>query len=209
MAIQDGSILQMAFSYVGPYTSLIQNVFHFRVDTSAPTAESLCMVAGLNAIDDLYSEIDQFLDDGCSGFFMRLDELEWNAVAGRWDVFRNLGEAGVTSVSPAETGEPLPPGVSALLQAVPIYRKHSGFKYLGGFTETYNNAQGKVHASLVSGVLAFGIELYTHAWTVESGVATMQYVILDRSGPYHYEPYAVIAKSAWSYQRRRKQLVGL
>lgn len=209
MTVPIGTWLQTTVSFYPETSGVAQNVFHWKVSGSAPPAEGLVLTALSTALTAFYAEFEAFWADTMVSPLVTVDVIDWNAIEGAWRIQYHLGDFNLTTIAGTLVDDPLPAGVSLLVSFVPIYRNHTGKKYIAGFTEYDNDTQGTPGTGLIAAAALAAAQLIAHDWTIESGLSTLAYTILDRTlGEFNYMPIAGIIRNNWSYQRRRKEGVG-
>jgi len=209
MSVADGTIVQAKISYTLPASSICQNIYHFRVDAASPAAEAFVINGVDLALTDFWNNVEAYIDTEINSPEVNVDSMQFNAVTGRWETLYHIGDFFASDIIGVGATDSLAPAVAGMVQMVPIYRKHSGYKYIGGFQEQGSDPDGTPSSLVIAALLAMATDMKDNTYVVEAGVSTLQYVILDRSGPYHYEPVVGVIRNSWSYQRRRKFLKGV
>lgn len=207
MSVQDNAVLQITSSYHTLRSSVIQNVWHMRVEATAPASESLVEIACETFLENVFNNIEVHLTADIPALDFAVDEMQWNALAGRWDILRRIAEDTVSGFVPSGATDAMPAGVAALIEFLPVYRRNRGYKYLSGFCEGDNQLQGQINATLTTALANLSLDVMGE-YTIETGVSSMFYVILNRSLGVMNDPNAAVIKGDWAYQRRRKYLVG-
>lgn len=209
MPVADGAVLQVTVEYEAVNSSIIQNVYHFLVEASSPASEALVEVACELAMTTMYDEIDTYVHYQCTSPMMRVDELAFNAIKNQWEIYRRIAEDELGGVVWGATGELLPPGLAALVQFIPIFRKHVGYKYIGGLTESVNDSVGTPASALTAALVNYSLWSLNQEWDIETGFSTMQPIILNRTHELWNFPLAAYIPNQWAYQRRRRANRGL
>lgn len=209
MTVPIGSWIQATASFYPVSSGVHQNTFHFLLEGTAPPADALVLLAVKAALTAFYSPFETQWQPAMVNPLVMVDIIDWNAIEAAWRIQYHLGDLVLDDLLGTAAEHALPAGTSLLLNFIPIYRNHTGKKYVGGFTETQNDADGTPSTVL----MAYGIDaidaLLAVDFVVETGVSTLHNVILDRTlGEFHYEPIAGVIRNNWSYQRRRKSGVG-
>jgi hypothetical protein len=208
MSMPVDSHFQLTWVSGMPYSSQIINTWHFRVGGTAPVSETL-LVAEMEAhFSSIYSNIEAACSDTMVEPIVSCDRIEWNDIDQRWQIQYHLGDWGDAAFGPVSAGDPLPAGVAAVLDFIPLYRNHQGRKYFAGFTELSNTDEGLLDNGLVVSLLNLAADVLGVQFALETGVSYAEYVILDRKHEFEYVPISAFARGQWGYQRRRKSGYG-
>lgn len=209
MTVPIGTWFQTTVSFYPPSSGVAQNVFHWKLAGTSAPAEALVLTALSTALTAFYAHFEPFWLTEMASPLVSVDVIDWNVIDQQWQIQYHFGDFNLTTIAGTLSDDPLPAGASLLIGLVPIYRNHSGKKYLAGFSEANNDVFGTPSNGLITAATASCAELIAHDWTVETGLSTISYTILDRTlGEFNYMPIAGIIRNNWSYQRRRKSGVG-
>lgn len=207
MTVPVNAILQVAFMASYPESSVLQNVWHLKLEGSAPAAEGLVQGAVELFLETVYANLESFWTADLVTPWYTIDEMAFSGVTDRWYVYRRIAEGLVGGLVGTSVADILPAGVAPYVEFLPVYRRHRGYKYLFGITEAANDPDGTPSSALVSALAAFAVDALAE-YTVETGVSVLYYVIPVTDAGLHNIPNAAIVRNTWGYQRRRKKGVG-
>lgn len=201
----NGEKFQATVSYELEGGSQLQNVYHFLLYGSAgnTATDADLILAITNRLASLYMNFDTYVCDGISTPVVFIDEIQWEGT--KWGIFRHVGASVLTGVVADAALDPLPAGCSALMTLYPLYAKHAGKKYFGGFDYFVLDTDGSYISGLVN-ALTTGSTLLLAGFPVTASPANLaaKYIILNRSLDVYNTPTSAVIDANPAYQRRRK-----
>ena len=181
------------------------NVYYLRAPFEITDSDATIMAAIADYFDDAYSELATNISNLVTEIDIKIDEVEW--VGGVLEVTRNLGTVPWSmTTSPSAAGDPLPPGVAALVKFLTGVGKTYGRKFIGMICEAAQ-ASGIITSGLQSqlasyaGVILAGISGILTGGDLDAGVMSVKI-----HGFQEYNNYDV--SDVVAYQRRRRQGTG-
>lgn len=129
MAIQDGDVLKAVLEFVLADGVIVQNVLHWIADFLAPQTEVDVLTAAGTYAEDLYSEIDAYIDQAVVVNPMTLHIVVWDGIEGEWVTERLVGST-VPSITFTGATDPLPNQCSPVLIGNTVRPKSRGRKFL-------------------------------------------------------------------------------
>lgn len=202
MALSVSDFLRVVLSMATAEGNLIQNVFAVTPTSTGTGLDEADVISDLTDwVDDMMANVGAYVKSTTDPVETRI--YKWDSVNDDWD------EVGTGSpvFTTGDTGQRLPSGVAALINARTTDPDVSGKKYLGGFTEVAWD-DGNWVAAFLTALANFAAD-----WGAEfTGAATgadFQPVIwspTNQTGYIMSEVYTVPTVAA--YQRRRKPGVG-
>lgn len=205
--VQAGDLVRTSLQYAHPVASLIENVYHWYIDgTGTATAQ------------DLVDTIEDVLDVAFSNLWPMYHEdttfvqglsnlLAWAAT--KWI---NIGDlpsiTAFTHFLPVDAANPLPPANAALVRFTTDSPKREGKKFFAPFSETYNDDDSHLTATLMSALADAALLLVGINEPIPNSTLTLSHVVLSPTQDLYNYPDAVIVRARWGVQRRRKEFVG-
>ncbi len=205
MSVQDGDILKAVLEFVLADGTIIQNIVHWVAEFITPQSEVDVLSAAKQYGEDLYDEIDTWVDLNVVVNPMTLHELEWDAVEGLWVVDRLIG---ITTPSITFTGatDPLPHQCSAVLVGNTARPKSRGRKFLPPFLDLAADGSDWVSAVLTGLGLALNHYLADEVVTASNDLSPG----VPRTAANEFLPFGTgIVNSIVGTQRRRKPGIGM
>lgn len=157
-----------------------------------------------NEMSTAYSLLTTHLTNTATPVDVKVDEVAF--VGGVEKVIRNVGTVPFTPTSPpAAAGEPLPPGVAALVKFLTGIGKTYGRKFIGMFAEGAQS-DGVLVAGVLTALEAFAAVLLSTISGTTSG--TLQPGVMSKPNA-AFVPFTVYdVASQMAYQRRRRPGTG-
>lgn len=207
MAIVEGDKLKLTASFSLPYSSAIQNVYHFAVDGTDPVTDSQVLDAAQSFLVRVYNALDAYQTPYMEYLGFGLDVIQF--VTDHWETFYHLGSylTALAGWTPVDQGNPLPPGVSGMAALPSIYPRRTGRKYFDGFTESDNTANQEESSNVIVAIAAAGGESIDPEQIGATDTFLVPVILHSTADLYNLPLYSV-ATPRWAYQRRRKRFVG-
>lgn len=202
MTISDGTVLRVAVSMLFTDGNLAMNVFNAVITgAGAPWDEDDVVSDALDWIDTIYANLTSSVGSTLDG--SEITVYEYDPIDDDWD---EVGTIAFTW-NPSSGSDPLPRGVSALINARTIDPDVSGKKYFAGLTEAACT-DGSWVAGVLTTLAAVAVDWYT-GFTGTLTTATWAPVIWSvvAKTPYVMTG-AVTIPTEPAYQRRRKRGIG-
>lgn len=205
MTVADNTVLRAVFELLFPDYRVAQMVFHFLSDFTSPQSDAAVEAAIESYVDDVVTEVDDDIKSTCTVAPGDVNEMEWNAGEGLWEVARFVGVI-EPSITFAETTEMLPHAVCPVLVANTARPKTRGRKSIPGFCEA-DNDMGDVSAAALSH-LATALAVYLADETISAGNDLIVGVASTITGSFW--PFSDgHVDGLFGSQRRRKAGVGI
>lgn len=134
MSVLDGEVIKAVLEFVLADGVIIQNVLHFLATFLTTQTDADVLDACEQYGEDLYSEIDAYIDQNVSVNPMTVHVVVWDGVEGEWVTDRLVGLADPTIVFTGAT-DPLPNQNSAVLVGNTARPKSRGRKFMAPFVE--------------------------------------------------------------------------
>lgn len=204
MPVGDTDIVRCVLSGTTVHGDEFKNVFTWKA-TKVSLGDWSDSDAGTFLTDAIEAVFAEVLDEIKSTVsFDTVDLYKW--VAPDWDYLTTK----TPSITPIGAADVTPPGVAALMTAYTDLNKVFGRKFLYGFMETVMTGGVLTAGALTALAAAAGV--YIASW--QSGtMGPLDYFVpgVYSTKAIDFEPFNGIAvvKDALSYQRRRKQGVGV
>jgi len=205
MTVPVGAIIRASARWHNYNGDDVVNVFYFRGDFTSAQDEQDVFDAVDAYLTSVYTEFDGYIDNNAVPYDLKVDVVEFTG--GKWKVTQNVlqGSWGAT-LTPAETGDVLPPQTAALVKLETGLGKHQGSKYFGMFGESQNSANGGLTTTLLNALLDGAVKLLTAY--VFGGTEELQAVVLDTVTGVVRDVIGVSCSYNWSGQRRRRPGTG-
>jgi hypothetical protein len=147
MTVQDNDVLRAVMEVALEDGSIAQNVYTFFADLAASQSDLTVLNAIETYMEDAYSNMSSYLPNTMTQRVCWVDEIEWNATTGLWEVTRKVGYFTPT-IGFNDANEPLP-NQSAPIAVFPTFRpKTRGRKFVFPFAEDAQDATFLVAAAL-------------------------------------------------------------
>lgn len=205
--VSPGDIVRATVRLAHPYTSAIENVWHFYVDgTGVADGDDV-----LTAVDDflryVYATVDAFMHDDTTLESVIVNTLGF--VVDHWTTLTHLGQFfTITDFAPAYDAELLPAATSFMLRYQTYLAGTEGRKYLAPFTE-YSNVDDQIASGLTDlGALVL-INTLLYEGDIPNSTLTLSNIVLNATQElYNYADVGAF-RNRWNYQRRRRDSVGI
>lgn len=200
MAIQDGAILRASARWNDIQSSDIVNVWWFRCDFTSPQSETVVADAIDTVISNAFIPFDNNLSLAQTPVDLKIDRVEH--INGEWKTIQNVSfSSWGSTIVPADSGHYLPPGVSIVGFLKTGIGKHTGRRFLGGFTESTNDAGGNAGSTTITNVIS-GLATLIIPHVITTG-NTLVSVVADQLAGIVRDIVEVSAQAGFGYQRRR------
>lgn len=180
------------------------NVHYYRCTTASTQTDASLLADFEDELGTIYSNMNAQFTNTADPLDVKVDIVEF--VGGKETIIRNLGTIPLTTNTvPGATGEPLPPGVAALVKLLTGIGKTYGRKFLGMLTESAQNSgvlnAGTITAlEVVAAAILNGIT-FSASGDAESGVMSKRSTQFEAFTAYDIG-------SQMAYQRRRRPGTG-
>ncbi len=135
MSVNDGDILKAVLEFVLADGTIIQNIVHWVAEFVTPQSEVDVLSAAKQYGEDLYGDIDTWVDQNVVVNPMTLHEIMWDPSEGLWVVDRLIGIT-TPAITFAGATDPLPHQCSAVLVGNTARPKSRGRKFLAPFLDS-------------------------------------------------------------------------
>lgn len=203
MSITVGDVLRVVATMAWTDGNLAQNVFNAVITGSGGPYDDADIVDDAVAwMDDVYANLVGNLSDDCDGSQIQVylyddADLDWDEVGtDPW------------SFDPTSTGEQLPRGVAALINARTTNPDVSGKKYVPAVVENAIT-DGLWNASFITALGLFAADWYTAFVGSVSTAAWTPAIWSPTIGGPLVMSGAVVVPTIAAYQRRRKRGIGV
>ena len=205
MTVPTGAVIRASARFVDTHGSDVVNVYFFRSDFDTPQSEAAVFAGCDQYLASVYTEFDANLDDDFDPLDLKVDVVEWDSV--KWQVVANVGFGGWgVIIDSTALGNPLAPGVAALVSMFTGLGKHTGRKFVGGLVEAIKNSEGNfATASAAAMQVAFSLLLTPKVLSVGNDLIT---VVLDHTDGTIRDVIAIGVSEIFGYQRRRRPGTG-
>ncbi len=163
MAVQDGDVIKAVLEFVLADGVIVQNILHWIAEFLAPQTEVDVLSAAEQYAEDLYSEVDQYVDSNVVVNPMTVHEIAWDETDGEWQTDRLIGTT-VPSITFTGATDPLPNQTSAVLIGNTARPKSRGRKFLLPFLD--NASDGSLWVSAVMTALGLALNHFLADETV-------------------------------------------
>jgi len=212
MAIQinPGDMIRTTVKFLNDNGSQIQNIYHFLVNGTGASDGDTVAAAVVAWLGNAYPVLNAYLSTSIALYEIVTNLIDFVAApTPHWAPINNLGtDIAIPAFAPANPGDALAPGISALVRYPTGFSGHEKRSYIAGFTEQHNTIDAGLSALLVGTLATFSLACYTD-WPIPGGTLELQPVVPDTDQDLYKFLIASIIPATWHYQRRRQILVGL
>lgn len=196
-----GEIYQVAQKFQLPTNDVLFNVYDFLV-LSGSSSDAAMLTMFTNLMQNLYAWMSTDIHSTVNGQEGIVNQLLWDGA--KWLVSRYVGQI-LPSMTFTGSLDALPSATSALVTFPTYVPRVVGKKYLPPFTEAAQ-ASSVLIGSALANMANYGGALITPV--SDAGGTQYQYVVRRKTGA-TATPYAAVAESIISSQRRRKPGLGI
>jgi hypothetical protein len=199
MTIQNGDILRVAARMNIQGRGDIVNVFHMRLDSASPWAESTLGAGVGDFLEELYANINTYIVNEQAYEDINVFNVTQGVPVGvfAWPTMTTGGDT---------SQDALPSQVSALVRFTTGYSRNWARKFLGTFTEISNESTGRVAGGLLSALALFAADALTGY--VIGGTDQLIMVVFNKALDAYVELEEAVIRNVWSTIRTRREGVG-
>lgn len=204
MSVAVGDVIQAVASLLLTDGTTALNIFHYRLDGDTAQVEDDVMVAIATLLNNLYTDLQPLISDGCVVNPILFNIVAFNATEGGWRKTRELGYKTPTW-APTNIADVFPNQMAAVISAATAIPKRIGRKFFAGFAENQATG-GELIGTALTALAAAAVDYM--AWGPMGGSNYLVPVIPDANSAVSNGITAVTANSIMGTQRRRKPGVG-
>jgi len=208
MTIVASDIVRVTTKFTSPYSSQLQNVWHF-IPTGAPSLSDALTVDAIEAwIDGWTTFLLPHLHEAVTFLEATIQVLSW--VGTQWQVSYNAESAtDVANFIPEAADAPLPASNSLMVQLITPQPNRRGRKFMWGFTEAANDVDGTPTSTVQAAVLNAIFHAVDLEVPFDSGGMAFNPIVLDpNQNDWEFITGEVI-QNRWYVQRRRRAWIGV
>jgi hypothetical protein len=196
MTVQDGDIIRVAARMTIQGRGDVVNVYHIRYDLTGPINDNVAGDAAVEYMEALYTVIRPAIVNEQTFEDISLFNVTQGVPIGVFP-WATLVAGGDTSQ------DALPSQVAALVRLTTGYSRNWARKFLGTFTDLFNDASGHVSSTLLGYLASYATLLIApHTYTVDVSLAPVVYNTQLSS---YVGLTAAVIKNVWSTIRTRRE----
>lgn len=200
-------VFRVTTNFLDQMGSQYLNVWHLKATGTGTATDEQTINAVSSHVVDIFAQFSALMHNGMTPNTVQIDKVDW--IADHWEVMYTLGVIPFPALTaPAATGDVLPFGTCALLRLNTMLRKHSGRKYLGGFSETHNNTSGLMTPALQNAIIAGAVAVLAGE-DIPTTSLHLDEVIANTNGFSTNDVITCVVGTTWRSQRRRQPGVGI
>lgn len=157
MAVENGDILKVTQAITLGDGSIAQNVYYLRAALAGSYGDATVVTAIADWMDDAYGEVSASLPNDFAHRLSQVDEVQFNATSGEWEVVRTLGYYTATFALSA-LADPLQNASSATAVFNTSRPKSRGRKAMFPFDEGSQGA-GYLESAALTRMAAYAAEV--------------------------------------------------
>jgi len=195
MAVVLNDILRVAARMHHALHGDLVNVYHLRVEDIASMDDSIALDACAEWIETLYTTVVSHMAQAWTFEDINVFDVTQDRPLGSaaWPTLVDGGD---------EYNDTQPPQVAALVRATTGYSRNWARKFLGGFSEARNTAQGFLDSTLVTALGNFALAWITPL--VEAEAYTLQPVVWHKGASLWRPLVEGVVRNVWSTVRTRR-----
>lgn len=202
MTVATGVVLRCSARWVGAVGDDNVNVWWFETDFATPQLEEDVFDGCDGAITRVFLDIDHHMRNYWATVDLKVDVVEH--ISGQWKTVQNVGFGSWgAAINTSGSADALPAGVAPLGFLHTGLGKHTGRKFLFGFTEDESDSGGKMTAAAQASMVTGLTQLLT-PYVISAGNDLIT-VVADMAAGIVREVVEVLAAAHFGYQRRRRK----
>lgn len=149
MSVTNGDVVKAFVEFVLGDGSIVQNVFHFLVQSAGDVGNGDVVVAVDQYVEDIYNAVATYLADDFTINPGYIHKVGFDAGLGKWVTEALIGSFTPT-ITHTNTDDPFPNQIAPVLVANTLRPKSRGRKFLMGFVDTAADAGDLVGAAVTA-----------------------------------------------------------